>query len=188
MKSRAVEGVDGWLEQAEEVLRSQYERSLSPSSATIWDAGEVERTVTLTVFAECIEAILRALCERTGRWILIIGCGPYRYWQALAHEDGSLVAEVISNYWIERDTRWTSEEEDRLQDLGWLHPNPPHRPNWSRVESTTSPDVARIAQQCVDMLRQVFGVGEEDGLAVKQFSSPNRGSTPATPMYVKDNL
>ena len=40
MKSRAVDGVDGWLEQAEGVLRAQYERYLSPSSPTIWDAGE----------------------------------------------------------------------------------------------------------------------------------------------------
>ena len=186
MKSRAVEGVDGWLEQAEEVLRSQHERSLSPSSATIWDAGEVERTVTMTVFAEGIERVLRALCERAGWWILITECGPYRYWQALAYEDGSLVAEVISNHWIEGDSRWTSEEEDRLQDVGWLHPDPPHRPNWLRVESTTSPDVARIAERCVDTLRRVFGVREEDALDVKQFSSPNRGSTPATPMYVKE--
>ena len=83
------------------MLRSQYERSLSSSSATIWDAGEVERTVTLTVFAEGIGTVLRALCERPGRWILITECGPYRYRQALACEDGALVAEVISNHWIE---------------------------------------------------------------------------------------
>ena len=94
------------------------------------------------MFAEGIETVLRALCERLGRWILITECGPYRYWQALAYEDGSLVAEEISNHWIEGDLRWTSEREERLKELGWLYPDPSHRPNWSRMESTTSPDVA----------------------------------------------
>ena len=42
MRSRAVAGADGWLNQAEAVLEQQQEQSLSPSSAPAWDAGEVE--------------------------------------------------------------------------------------------------------------------------------------------------
>ena len=183
MRSKALAGVDGWLKQAEEVLEEQHERSVSPSSAAGWDAGEVERTITMAEFAEAVGAVLRAISERPGRWIVITESGPYRYWQALAYEDGALVAEVISNHWIDGDLRWTPDQEIRLQELGWICPDPPHRPNWSRVETTTSPDVAGVAQQAVDTLRQVFGLTEDDKLEVKQFSSPNRGSTPASPTY-----
>jgi hypothetical protein len=186
MRSRALAGVDGWLNQAEKVLEEQHERSVSPSSAAVWDAGEVERTITMADFAEGLEAVLRVISERPGRWIVIAESGPFRYWQALAYEDGALVAEVISNHWIDEHFRWTPEQENRLQNLGWICPDPPHRPNWSRVESTTSPDVAGVAQMAIDTLRQVFGLTEEDKLEVKQFSSPNRGSTPATPTYAAE--
>jgi len=186
MRSRALAGVDGWLKQSEEALEEQHERSVSPSSAAVWDAGEVERTITMADFAEGLEAVLRAISERPGRWIVIAESGPFRYWQALAYEDGALVAEVISNHWIDEDFRWAPQQENRLQDLGWICPDPPRRPNWSRVEPTTSPDVAGVARQAIDTLRQVFGLTEEDKLDVRQFSSPNRGSTPATPIYVAE--
>ena len=122
MRSKALAGVDGWLEQAEEVLEEQHERSVSPSSAAVWDAGEVELTITMAEFAESVEAVLRVICERPGRWIVITESAPYRYWQALAYEDGALVAEVISNHWIDGDFRWTPEQENRLQELGWILP------------------------------------------------------------------
>jgi hypothetical protein len=88
MRSRAIAGVDGWLEEAEAALEQQKERSLSPSSAPVWDAGEVETAMTFGEFSEGLEGLLGTLCERPGRWILICEVGPYRYWQALAFEDG----------------------------------------------------------------------------------------------------
>jgi hypothetical protein len=101
MKSRALAGVDGWLKQAEQVLTDQRERSLSPSAVPVWDPGQIDRTLTTAEFAEDVKDILRALTERPGRWILVAESGPYRYWQALAFEDGSLVTGVVSNHWIE---------------------------------------------------------------------------------------
>ena len=188
MRSEAVAGVDGWLEQAEEVLRDQRDRSLSPSSAPLWDAGQVERTITMAELSEGLEGVLRALCESPGRWVLIAESGPYRYLQVMAFEDGALIAEVVSNHWIEESSRWTPEQEGQLQDLGWALPDPPGHPNWLRVESTTSPDVPGAAQQAVRTLRLVFGIQDEDRLEVRQFSSPNRGSTPATPRYVEGQV
>ncbi len=183
VKSKTIAGVDGWLEQADEVLRDQRERSLSPSSAPVWDTGAVERTITVTEFTEGIEDVLGALCERPGRWILIVECGPHRYWQALAFEDGSLVTEVISNHWIEGEDRLTPGQEERLCDLGWSSPEPPRRPNWTRVEPTTSPDVAGAARQAAETLRQVFGAEGLDNIGMKLFSSSTRGGTPACPTY-----
>ncbi len=183
MRSKAIAGVDGWLEQAEAALRDQQERSLSPSSAPVWDAGGIERTVTVAEFTEGIGELLGAMCERPGRWILIADCGPSRYWQALAFEDGSLVTEVISNHWIEGADRLTPGQEERLCDLGWSSPDPPRRRNWTRVEPTTSPDIAAAARQAAETLRQVFGAGEQDRIGVKLFSSATRGGTPASPTY-----
>lgn len=51
--------------------------------------------------------------------MLIAESGPHRYVQALAFEDGALIAEVVSNHWIEGNFRWTSQQEGLLQDLGW---------------------------------------------------------------------
>ncbi len=187
MKSRAVAGVEGWLEQARKVLEDQKDRSLSPSLASVWDSGEIDRDITMGEFVEGVEEVLRALTERPGRWILVAECGPYRYWQALAFEDGSLVVEVISNHWIVEEYRWTREQEGQLEELGWTAPVPPHRLNWSRVESTTSPDVTGVAKQAVETLMRVFGIKEQDRIDVKQFSSENRGRTPATPSYVVES-
>ncbi len=184
VKSKAIAGVDAWLEQAEGVLRDQKERSLSPSSAPQWDSGQVEMAITVAAFTEGIEEVLGALCERPGRWVLIAECGPSRYWQALAFEDGALVTEVISNCWLEGEDRMTPAQEQRLRDLGWSSPDPPRRPNWTRVEPTTSPDVSGVAQQAAATLGQVFGIGVQDTIRVKLFSSPNRGATPASPRYV----
>ncbi len=185
MRSRAVAGVDSWLKQAEEVLSSQREQSISPSFATVWDAGEVQQTIAMTEFAPGIEGVLKVLCERPGRWILVIEFGPDRYWQALAFEDGSLVVEVISNHWIEGELRWRPEQEEHLRDLGWTDPDPHRKSNWSRLEPTTSPDVSGVAQQAAETLSRVFGVGPHDKLEVKLFSSQNRGGSPASPIYVE---
>jgi hypothetical protein len=183
MRSRAIAGVDGWLEQAEAVLEQQRERSLSPSSAPVWDAGEIETVVTFSEFSDALESLLGTLCERPGRWILVCEAGPHRYWQALAFEDGSLVAEVASNHWREADDQMTPDEEGRLRTLGWEDPHPPGRPNWTRVEPTTTPEVAGVAQQAVETLGGVLGAGEGEKVVVKLFSSPNRGTTPASPEY-----
>ena len=94
-----------------------------------------------------------------------------------------MITEVASNHWLEADKKWTAEQEVRLGELGWNPPDPTGSLNWSRVETTTSPDHVGVAQQASRTLNQVFGLLRDDKLVVKLFSSPNRGSTPATPTY-----
>jgi hypothetical protein len=178
-------GIDGWLEQAELVLQEQRDRSLSPSSDPAWGDDRLEQTMTLTRFAADLEDVLRSLCERPGRWILIAedAAHHHHFWQALCFEDGSLHVEVVSNYYLEGDDRLTGELEGVLRAGGWMDPKPPRSPNWTRTETTTSPDVGEVAQQTVRALREVFGLGEADKIFVKLFSSPLRGHTPASPTY-----
>ncbi len=188
MASKASASLDAWLAQAEEVLEEQRERSLSPSSAPTWDAGEVEQVITLAEFSDGLEGVLTALSGRPGRWILIAETGgPHRYWQALCYEDGSLWAEVVSNTWIEDDPQLSVEQEEGLEALDWGVPVPPGYPNWWRIEATTSPDVAGVTRQALETLREVFGAGDGDKVTVKLFSSPRRGKTPASPEYVEDD-
>ena len=183
MRSRAIQGVDDWLGQANEVLQGQREQCISPSSVQTWDAGEVEKLVTLADFKVGLVALIEALSRRPGRWVLVTETDPDRYWQLLAFEDGSLIAEVVSNYWLEADKNWSTEQEILLGELGWSHPDPTGSPNRTKVVSTTSPDHLGVAQQAIRTLDQVFGLSRNDKLLVKMFSSPNRGNTPATPIY-----
>jgi hypothetical protein len=183
LRSKAIQGVDDWLGQADEVLKCQREQGISPSSVPTWDAGEVEGLVTLADFDDVLATIIEALSQRPGRWVLVAESDPDRYWQLLAFEDGSLIAEVVSNHWLKADKKWRTEQETRLGELEWNPPESIGSPNWSKVESTTSPDHVGVAQQAIRTLKQVFGLSGDDKLLVKLFSSPNRGSTPATPTY-----
>jgi hypothetical protein len=95
---------------------------------------------------------------------------------------------MVSNYYLDGDDRLSPAQELALLQLGWERPDPPGRPNWVRVEPTTSPAVAEVACQAVRSLREVFGLGDEDRVLVKLFSSPLRANTPAGPEYVEDTL
>jgi hypothetical protein len=181
MVSQAVASVDAWLAQAEEVLRAQRERGLSPSSVLSWDDAGQEWVLPLARFEHDLEELLERLCRRPGRWILIATDNErhHRYWQALAFEDGSLVTEVVGNHYLEGEDRWTPEQESRLLTLGWECPRPPRRPNWINVEYSTSPPVDEVAKRASATLRRVFGLGAGDHVFVTLLSSPLRGDTPA---------
>ncbi len=186
MPSKAIASPDAWLVRADEVLREQRANTLSPSSAAVWDDAAVVWTMTLGAFERGLEDLLVRLCRCPGRWILICedAAHPNRFWQALAYEDGSLIAEVVGNYYLEGDDRLTFEQEAELVRLGWQAPDPPRRPNWLHIEPTTSPDVAVVALQAAESLRRVFDVGHHDEVILKLFGSPRRGGTPAGAEYV----
>ena len=172
------------------VLREQQERSLSPSSDPSWADESLVWTVTLTEFEEGLEYLLTSLCDRPGRWILIAedAVQPNHFWQALAFEDGSLVTEIVSNHYLRGNDRWTGRQEPHWSAWDGSALIHQRRPNWIHVEYTTSPAVAEVAAQAVESMRQVFGLDRWDRLNVRLFSSPNRGSTPASPEYVSDSL
>ena len=59
-------------------------------------------------------------------------------------------------------------------------PDPSFSPNWQRVEATTSPDIAGVAEQALRTLEDVYLIGAEDRLLLKLFASSLRGGTPAS--------
>jgi len=167
----------------------QREQALSPSLAPVWDLRRVEGGPSGGAgFTEALGSLLEELCRRPGRWILIAedNARSHHFWQALVFEDGSLVTEVVSNYYLKGDDRWPPNQEARLAALGWEAPDPLRRTNWIRVESTTSPPVAQVATRASVTLRDVFGLGDGDEVFVKLFGSPIRGDTPASPEYKVD--
>jgi len=100
-------------------------------------------------FESALEDLLRRLCRRPGRWILIAedNVRRHHFWQSLAFEDGSLVTETVSNHYLEGEDRWTPEEDRRLLALGWECPQPPRTTNWINVEYTTCPAVDEVAKR-----------------------------------------
>jgi len=180
MVSQAKASVDAWLERAEEVLQAQQEHGISPSSVP-WDDEREEWALPLASFEAALEDLLERLCRRPGRWILIAEDNVHRhhFWQALAFEDGSLVTETVSNFYLEGEDRWAPEREHRLLALGWEPPRLPKRSNWIDVQYTTSPPVDEVARLASTTLKEVFGLGASDDVYVKLFSSPIRGDTPA---------
>ena len=185
MPSKAIASLDAWLTRAEEVLAEQREHCISPSLGLSEGNGHYEWTTTLAALSEGLEGLLESLCRRPGRWILIIEHDRRRhlFWQALAFEDGSLVTETVSNHYLPEEHHWTREQEEQLLALGWEWHIRPYLTNWIEVQATTSPDIDAVCHRAIATLREPFGLGNEDEVFVKMFSSSIRGSTPASPEY-----
>jgi len=186
MVSKAIAAVDAWLESAERLLSEQRAQDISPSNTPAWDPRVEESTVSVSTFVDGLKGLLDILCARPGRWILIAEDArrPYLFWQALAFEDGSLVTEVVSNFYLAEDRRWSRDHAEQLIRLGWDAPTPPKTTNWLVVEATTSPPTGLVACRAFATLRFVFGLDLEDSLNVRIFSSPLRGDTPAAPLWL----
>ena len=112
--------LNAWLVAAEEVLNEQRQHSISPSSVAGGPRRHYERLATLWEIEHGLTSVLQKLAFDPGRWILIIedGRNTKRYLQFLAYEDGSLVAETVSNHYLDAKDRWTPEGEATLQGLG----------------------------------------------------------------------
>jgi hypothetical protein len=182
MVSKAIASLDEWLVLAEDVLLEQHEQALSPSSSGAWEGVRHEWTVLLGSFELGLGALLDRLCCRPGRWILIAEDArrSYRFWQALAFEDGSLVVEAASGIGCPDSERLSPEAEDLLVEFGWDPPDPPPSPNWRRIEATTSPDIAGVASQAMRTLHDVFELTDKDQVLLALFPSPRRGGSPAS--------
>ena len=181
MTTKAIASVDRWLEEADAVLAEAREASLSPSTATASDDRH-EWTVPLAELTDGLAPLLDHLCSRPGRWILIVEDAgrPDRYWQAIAFEDGSLVAEATSATYGSEDERHDPATEAALVGLDWHRPAPPGSPNWRRVEATVDPDVHSVAEQAVRTLRDAFAVAEDAPVHLTLFHSGRRERTPAS--------
>jgi hypothetical protein len=180
--------LENWLTDATALLSEQRERSISPSLYDgYWDDESYRRTTTMSEVAACLEDLLGQLTASPGRWILVIKGAqvPIRYLQFLSYEDGSLVCEVTSNYFLDacndRLHSWNEVQNEKLASVGWEPPEPPDRPNWIGVWPDYSPPVDVVVARALRTLREVFGLTEDDDAVVlKLFSSPRRGRTPAS--------
>lgn len=181
MASKAITSLDQWLTEAGVVLQESHEAALSPSQVASAEPLKVEWGISLGSFVLGLPKLLERMCSRPGRWILIAvdATRPHRYWQVMAFEDGSLVAEAGSGTASLPSERISAHEGRLLSQLGWNPPELPSAPNWRRVEATTSPDVTAVADQAARTLRDVYEIGGGDRLLLTMFPSPRRGGTPA---------
>lgn len=172
--------LDAWLAKAERVLAEARNDALSPSIATgPWDDHRTEQDTTLAELEANLEGLLSRLVFGPGRWALIAEDSDGRYVQVLAFEDGSLVAEAVSNNYLHTEQRWIEADEDKLLALGWARPVG-KRLNWRVTYPTISPDVAEVSALLLVTLRTVFRLGEAGPLRLTMLSSRQREGTPAS--------
>jgi len=179
--------LDAWLATAERVFAEARNDAVSPSIATgPWDDHRTEQNTTLAELEAILEGLLRRLVFGPGRWALIAEDRDGRYVQVLAFEDGSLVAEAVSNKYLQTEQRWIEADEDRLLALGWGRPVD-KRPNWRVTYPTISPDVAEVSALLLATLRTVFRLGQEGPLRLTMHSSRQREGTPASQATAGDD-
>ena len=185
--------LDAWLDKSARVLEQQRAHSISPSFVeAVAKDRELRTNLDMRSIETGLRDILSMLSADPGRWILIFEHGKddsTRYLQYLLCEDGSLVAETVSNYYLEdwASRLLTDADEALLAELGWDPPDPDHH-NWQYVEPTINPDIAITADLGVQTLRRSFGCTDDDQITVILFSSPNREGTPASSSGDSDNL
>jgi hypothetical protein len=152
--------LDAWLVAADEVLQEQRRHSISPSTVALGPGAHRERSARLWEVEGGLATVLERLLLDPGRWILILehGANTDRYVQFIAFEDGSLVAETVSNHFLDEDSRWAPEAEAALRNLGWSDPDIPRSPNWFVVCPTRSPAIAEITALIAATLRQALAL------------------------------
>jgi hypothetical protein len=173
--------LDAWLSKADRVLGEARSASLSPSTVPYpWDDHRSAQRTTLAELARHLEDLLGRLAFGPGRWILIAVDNRARYVQVLAYEDGSVLAEAVSNNYLATEDRWSEHDEKSLTSIGWQRPSSPEWPNWSAVFPTITPDLGQITALLLATLRSVFRLGDADFVGLILFSSPRREGTPAS--------
>jgi hypothetical protein len=132
-------------------------------------------------FAE-VNRDLSDLAERMlrtpGRWVLVLEIEdvPLHYTQLWTdHDDGVILAECVSNEFLEGPSRLTDEQKELLPTLGWDWPAPPNQPNWRSIEFQQ--DAALGAAILVaHTMRKVFGCTDQDDIIVRLFPGKPRGA------------
>ena len=168
--------LDAWLAKADRVLSEARDDALSPSIATgPWDEHRTEQGTTLAELGGHAGGAAQPARVRAGRWALIAEDSDGRYVQALAFEDGSLIAEVVSNNYLQGERRWSEADEEKLLALGWDRPVG-KRLNWRVSYPTISPDVAEASALLLVTLRTVFAPGRGRSFAAQhvQLSAAGR--------------
>jgi hypothetical protein len=91
-----------------------------------------------------------------------------RYIQVLAFEDGSLMAEAVSNINLGPAEQWDAEHGGLLTRIGWHPAEDGGSPNLCVVHPTVTPPVGEVARMICRTLRMVSDIGgKTDPLRVK---------------------
>ena len=172
-----------WFLDVDELLAAQREHAISPSTVPSARTEPATWTMTLGALHRDLVGLIDLLVSSPGRWILILCVGPHkygRYVQLLVHEDGSILAEACSNNYLEGSDRLSAEEETELSAIGWNEPRPPDKPNWWAAWATIHPDTRDVAHLLLGTLEAVYALRGAELITCRLFSSPLRGSTPAS--------
>jgi hypothetical protein len=172
-----------WFLDVDELLAAQREHAISPSTVPSARSEPAVWKVRLSTLRRDLVGLIDLLVRSPGRWILILCVGPHkygRYVQLLVHEDGSILAEACSNNYLEGSDRLSSEEEAELVIIGWKEPHPSDKPNWWAAWATIHPDTKDVAHLLLGTLEGVYALRGAELITCRLFSSPLRGSTPAS--------
>ncbi len=177
------EELQKWFSQVDELLVAQREHAISPSTVPPPSTEPAVWKMRLSTLRRDLVGLIDLLVRSPGRWILILDVGPHgvgRYVQLLVHEDGSILAETCSNSYLEGSYRLSSEEEAELVTIGWKEPHPSDKPNWWAAWATIHPDTKDVAHLLLGTLEGVYALHGAELITCRLFSSPLRGSTPAS--------
>lgn len=177
------EELQKWFSQVDELLAAQREHAISPSTVPSARTEPAVWKMRLSTLRRDLVGLIDLLVKSPGRWILILCVGPHkygRYVQLLVHEDGSILAEACSNNYLEGSDRLSSEEKAELVTIGWKEPHPSDKPNWWAAWATIHPDTKDVAHLLLGTLEGVYALGGAELITCRLFSSPLRGSTPAS--------
>jgi hypothetical protein len=172
-----------WFLDVDELLATQREHAISPSTVPQPSTEPAVWTMRLSTLHRDLVGLIDLLVSSPGRWILILCVGPHkygRYVQLLVHEDGSILAEACSNNYLEGSDRLSSEEEAELVTIGWKEPHLSDKPNWWAAWATIHPDTRDVAHLLLGTLEGVYALRGAELITCRLFSSPLRGSTPAS--------
>jgi hypothetical protein len=175
--------VQKWFLDVDELLAAQPEHAISPSTVPPPRTEPAVWEMRLSTLRRDLVGLIDLLVRSPGRWILILCVGPHkygRYVQLLVHEDGSVLAEACSNNYLEGSDRLSTEEEVALVTIGWKEPHPSDKPNWWAAWATIHPDTKDVAHLLLGTLEGVYALCGAELITCRLFSSPLRGSTPAS--------
>lgn len=170
--------LEDWFAAVDRLLTDGRPHAISPSSTPPPSTREVGFTVTVGSIGSELTVLLDQLVHRPGRWIVVLQPeGSSRYCQAICFEDGSVVAEAVSNAYLKGDERLSGAKEAVLEGLGWERPENPGEGNWSYLDGSMEPDVDRLAVMVAGTFVRVLGCAAEVVVEARLFSSSRRGRT-----------
>lgn len=133
------------------------------------------RLMTLAELETVLEPTVAEMVSDGGRWIMVIerDAEPVRYLQLMAVEKtGSpVLAEVISDCYLEGDERLSAAETEGLRRLGWEVPDPEKGNNWTKLEETPDVSLRDLTSRILETVSSVFGCSVEVGCNVSWWQS-----------------